>query len=144
MSDVDSSGGPLDVATLEVIARRARSHYLVDDWAFQPDALSPRRLELRLALAQYPASVDAARLDVRWFEGSDYTFHYVESSGTDDWQCRWDRHPKPDAQKAHFHPPSDAGSTPEPSEVETTHHLDALFALLDRIEARVESLHESD
>lgn len=142
MTGEDYSSAPLDVPTLDVIAQRAGTHPLVDRWAFQPDAMSPRRLELALDEAQYPPSVDAARLDVRWFEGGDYTVHSLEMQGEDLWQCRWDRHPKPGAPTAHFHPPPEAASDVEPSSLEATHHLGVLFGVLDWISERIEQLHD--
>lgn len=141
MTDVESTSGPLDVATLEVLARRAADHPLVEDWAFEPGSLSPRYLEVALDAEQYPAPVEAAHLDVRWFEGGDYTFHYVESRAETDWQCRWDRHPKPDEPRAHYHPPPDASVDVESSDLDATHHLGVLFAVLDRIQTRVARLH---
>lgn len=127
----DESGGPLDVATLGVLARRAATHPVVEGWTFQPDGLSPRYLEIRLDADQYPTGVEAARLDVRWFEGGEYTVHYLESRREDRWQCRWDRHPPPNAS---------AGV--EDTGLEGSHHLDVPFAVLDRVQARIESLHE--
>lgn len=138
----DGPGRPLDVPTLSVVGRRAGAHPLVGGWAFQPDALSPRRLELRLDADQYPVAVDEARLDLRWFEGGQYTVHYVESREEDTWQCRWDRHPKPDGPMAHFHPPPDASGVVEDELIDDHHHLGVLFAVLDWIEARVETLHD--
>jgi hypothetical protein len=137
----DSPGGPLDVPALAMMARRAASHPLLTGWAFRPDSVSPRRLELRLDDDQYPGAVDAARLDVRWYEGGDYTFHYVESRSADRWQCRWDRHPKPDAPAAHFHPPPDASSAVEPSDLDDSHPLAALFDVLDWVSERLSTLH---
>jgi hypothetical protein len=133
--------GPLDVATLRTLARQAESHPLVDGWAFQPDAVSPRVLELHLDVAQYPTTVDEARFDVRWFETDDYTVHYLETWADGVWQCRWDRHPKPDTPRAHFHPPPDADGV-EPSDLDGTHYLDVLFALLDWASDRVGRLHD--
>ena len=138
MSGEDYSGGPLDLPTLEVLARRADTHPLVDSWAFEPDALSPRSLVIHFDRAQYLPAIESARLDVRWFEGGDYTFHYVESWGDDVWQCRWDRHPKPGEPRAHFHPPPEAAPTVEPSNMDSEHHLGVLFAVLDWISERVE------
>lgn len=113
--------------------------------------MSPRRLELELDVAQYPASIDAARLDVRWFEGGDYTLHYLETDGDGAeaaqgtgnvrWQCRWDRHPKPGEPRSHFHPPPDASAEVVESGIDADHHLDVLFGVLDQIEQRIESLH---
>ena len=142
MTGESYSGGPLDVATLDVLAGRAGTHPLVDGWTFQPDAMSPRRLELHLDDEQYPRPVEEARLDVRWFDGGDYTVHYLELRGDDAWQCRWDRHPKPGGSKAHFHPPPDAVSDVEPSGLGATHHLGVLFAVLDWVAERVEQLHD--
>lgn len=142
MSDGDYPGGPLDVATLEVMAGRAETNPLVEGWQFQPDAVSPRRLELGLDDNQYPAPVETVRLDIRWFEGGNYAIHYLERRGGGDWQCRWDRHPKPGESVEHFHPPPDAAATVEPSGLQTTHHLDALFGVLDWIAGRIEQLHE--
>mgnify|MGYP000622157836 CR=1 FL=1 len=140
MTDAERTSGPLDIATLDVLARRAESNPLADGWAFRPDSMSPRRLELSLDADQYPQSVVTVRLDVRWFEGGDYTFHYHESHTEDSWQCRWDRHPKPNEPRTHLHPPPDA-ETVEESEINADHHLGILFSVLERVEARVTDLH---
>lgn len=142
MSD-DPRTGPLDQATLTVFAQRARSHPLVDECSFEPDALTPRYLACTIDDTQYPGEVQAVRLDIRWFAGGDYSFHYVEHRGNARWHCRWDRHPKPETPRSHFHPPPDAASTPEPSPIEAEHHLAVLFAVLDFIGQRVETLHET-
>lgn len=142
MNGEDHSGGPLDRPTLDVLARRARTHPLVDSGTFQPDTISPRQLELRLDDKQYPPPVETARLDIRWFEGGDYTIHYLEIRGDTTWQCRWDRHPKPGEPTVHFHPPTDASSDIEPSGLQATHHLGVLFGVLDWVSDRVERLHD--
>ena len=144
MNDGDHTSWPLDTATLSLLARRAEPHPLVTEWTFEPDSMSPRRLEVHLDASQYPQSVTDVRLDVRWYEGGDYTFHYLESHGRDDWQCRWDRHPKPEAPRAHFHPPPDAAARVEESRIAASHHLDSFFAVLEWIESRIEGLHEND
>jgi hypothetical protein len=136
------SGGSLDVPTLKVIAQRGGTHPIIDGWAFQPDAISPRRLELSLDEEQHSSPVDEARLDIRWFEGGDYTVHYLETRDDDVWQCRWDRHPEPGEPKAHFHPPPDAASDVEPSTLQATHHLGVLFGVLDWITEWIEQLHD--
>ena len=143
MTGEEFSSGPLDVPTLEVMAQRAVTHPLVDRWAFQPDAMSPRRLELSIDDDQYPPPVGEARVDCRWFEGGDYTVQYLETREDDDvWQCRWDRHPKPGGSRAHFHPPPDAAADVEPSTLQTTHHLGVLFGVLDWVTERVEQVHD--
>jgi len=141
VSSPDSPDSPLDVATLALLASRAETHSLVCRWVFHPDAITPRRLELALDGQQYPPAVDEARLEVRWFEGGDYTFHYLELRGGDRWQCRWDCHTKPGAPDAHFHPPPNATGV-KPSEIPEQHHLGVLFFVLDWVEAHVESLHD--
>lgn len=140
MTDGDAPGGPLDVATLQVLARRAQTHPVVEGWAFQPDAIAPRRLELQLNGDRYPPPVEAARLDIRWYDGGDYTIHYREQRSDGSWECRWDRHPKPDAPSAHFHPPPDAAGPVEPSPITDTHHLGVLFAVLDWITEHIADL----
>ena len=135
------SSAPLDVATLRTMAQRAESHPLVDDWSFRPDAMTPRSLVISLATGQYPAHIEDVRLDARWFENDDYSVHYVEAGGGTIRQCRWDRHPKPDEPRAHFHPPPDAADV-EPSKVSEAHYLDVLFDVLDWVADRLEQLHE--
>ena len=142
MTSEEYSGGPLDVPTLDVMAKRAVTHPPVDGWAFQPDAMSPRWLALSLDENQHTSPVVEARLDVRWFEGGDYTVHYLETRDHDVWQCRWGRHSKPGAPKAHFHPLPDAASDVEPSTLQATHHLGVLFGVLDWITERIEQLHD--
>ena len=142
MSDQPRTG-PLDQATLTVFAQRVRSHPLVAECSFEPDSLSPRYLTCTIDDAQYPDAVTAARLDIRWFDGGDYSFHYVEHRENTRWHCRWDRHPKPETPRSHFHPPPDADSTPELSPIEAEYHLGVLFAVLDFIGQRVETLHET-
>ncbi|WP_121823414.1 hypothetical protein [Halostella salina] len=132
--------GPLDVPTLETVAGRAGSHPLVERWVFDPSGASPRLLRIELDGNAYPPSVEAARLDVRWFVTDDYSVHYVESQDGGRYECRWDRHPKASAPRTHFHPPPDAGeATPSPLD---PHHLDVCFTVLDWVAERVEELHD--
>lgn len=140
--DSDSiSTGQLDVPTLRTIGRRAASHPLVESWRFSPSSSSPRELEIRIDASAYPADVDSVRLDVHWFTTDDYYFHYAETRGDEQYQCRWDRHPKTDAPRTHFHPPPNAGTaTDSPL---GRYHLEVLFTVLDWISERVECLHEN-
>lgn len=142
MADSDTPQGRLDRTTLRTLGQRAVTHPLVRSWRFQPDSLSPRQVELRLDDGAYPPRVDAARIELHWFVGGDYYVHYIETGGDDSFQCRWDRHPKTDAPRSHFHPPPDAGSA-EPSPL-GSHHLDVLFTVLDWVSERVEHLHGAD
>lgn len=142
MTPADTPGAPLDVPTLDVMARRAVSHAYVDEWVFHPDRLSPRRLVLRIDAGRYPTEVTAVRIDLGWFENGDYTVHYREARATDTWECRWDRHPKPGGPETHFHPPPDAAAAVEPSSLDADHHLGVLFDVLDWVEDRALALHE--
>ena len=137
----EGPSGPLDIPTLTVLAQRAATHPLVSDWQFRPDSITPRVLELQVDSEQYPAMVDDVRVDIRWFKGGDYSVHYLERSPAKTWQCRWDRHPKPNAPTEHFHPPPTAEDIVEPSPLDADHHLGVLFAVLDWIGERVQECH---
>lgn len=137
----DRSGSPLDVPTLEIMGQRATSHPLVAGWRFRPDAISPRFLEIDLNDGRYPDDIRTARLEIRWFEDGAYSIHYLEDHCDTVWQCRWDRHPKPDAPTDHFHPPPDASPEVAPSDLQADHHLDVLFAVLAWIDNRIKRLH---
>jgi hypothetical protein len=66
-------------------------------------------LELTDGLGDAPS----ARLDIRWSELQNYSFHYVDNAGVN-W--RFDRHPNPHSPDRHFHPPPDAATADaEPS-----------------------------
>ncbi|QLG49662.1 hypothetical protein [Natrinema halophilum] len=138
----EGPSGPLDVSTLEILAQRAATHPLCLDWEFRPDSISPRVLEIQLDDAQYPSFVTAVRVDVRWFVGGDYTVHYLEFRPNETWQCRWDRHPKPVGPREHFHPPPDASSDIASTPLESDHHLDILFELLEWVEDRIQTICE--
>ena len=139
----DAPAGPLDVVTLEQLGQRVSTHPLVSDWTLEPDSLAPRKLVVRFDENQYPPAVQRARIDIRWFEGGDYSVHHVETHGDGDrWQCRWDRHDKPTAPRAHFHPPPEAtGVESSPLQAET--HLDVLFATLDWVQDRIATHYEN-
>ena len=134
------ASGRLDRTTMETIAQRSETHPLVASWQFQPDRLSPRFLHITLDESTYPESVTAVRLEVHWFATGDYYIHYVETHQDTQYQCRWDRHPKPGVPRSHFHPPPDAGEA-EVSPV-GTHHLDVLFDVLDWVTERVSELYD--
>lgn len=139
-SDDVPDGGRLDRTTMQTLGRRAVTHQLVDSWRFEPDRLSPRSLVISLKSTAYPASVDTARVDIHWFVTNDYYVHYVEHRGPSHVQCRWDRHPKTDAPRSHFHPPPDASGV-EPSPL-SEHHLEVLFTVLDWAAERVGTLRD--
>ncbi len=104
--------------------------------------MPPHSLAVRLDDDQYLPPVDPARLDVRWFDGDDYTVHYVETRSGGVWQCCWIRRPKPGESCAQFHPPPDASDTVEASPLSGTHYLGVCFDILDRVVDRLERPHE--
>lgn len=134
------SGARLDRTTMQTLGRRAETHSLVDSWRFEPDRLSPRSLVISFESTAYPDAVGSARIDIHWFVTNDYYVHYVEDRGASRFQCRWDRHPKTNAPRCHFHPPPDASGV-EPSPL-SDHHLEVLFTVLDWVSERVETLHD--
>ena len=137
-TDEPPTTGRLDHPTMQTIGRRAQSHRLVTSWEFVPNSLSPRSLEISLHSAAYPESVTAARIEIHWFVTGDYYVHYIETRGETQYQCRWDRHPKTNAPRTHFHPPPNAGEAVD-SPV-GTHPLAVLFAVLDWVNERVDQL----
>ena len=73
------STGPPDRQTLRLLERQLASDALIVDTTFDPEPYEPRLLCGILDTDQYPASVTAARLDIRWFTTGDFSFHYVET-----------------------------------------------------------------
>jgi hypothetical protein len=132
---MDQPDGTLDVPTLRTLGQRSAAHPLVGGWELEP-AVSPRKLVVHLDPGSYPPAVTAARLDARWFDSGDYSVHYVETRGDTELQCRWDRHAKPSAPRAHVHPPPDAGAA-EPSPLAKHDPLAVWFAVLDWVGERV-------
>ena len=132
------SSGPIDESVLTRSARNALSHPLVTATTLEPTADVPTRLRVSVDAAQYPATVETVRLDVRWFEMGDFTFHYVErhAEGTT-WRCRWDRHPNPHSIRTHFHEPPGA-TTVRDFPIEDPHPIETLHLVLDWIEGRIE------
>lgn len=139
--DDQTPQGRLDATTLRTLGRRAVTHPLVSAWSFEPTAISPRFLEIELDADAYPVDVDAVRLELHWFTTDDYYVHYIGTRDTEYYQCRWDRHPKTDAPRSHFHPPPNAGTAVESPL--GTHALEVLFTVLDWVSERVSELHES-
>lgn len=132
--------GPPDRQTLRLLERQFASDSIVAAVAFDPDTYEPRRLEVQVDEDQYPDSVVAARVDVRWFTTGDFSFHYVESHADEArWECRWDRHPNGHNSRVHFHEPPFADDASDLS-LPSLHPLDVYSTVLDAVEERIESL----
>lgn len=132
--------GPPDRQTLRLLERHLASDSLVAETAFDPDSYEPRLLQVLLDAGQYPDSVTAARLDIRWFTTGDFSFHYVEEHDEEElWECRWDRHPNTHNTRLHFHEPSSA-TTISDLELASLHPLEVYSTVLTAIELRIQTL----
>nr|WP_254546283.1 hypothetical protein [Halomarina sp. BND7] len=135
--DEPPTTGPPDRQTLRLLERRLADEPLVETTAFDPDAYEPQLLRARLDAARYPSTVEAARLDVRWFTSGDFSVQYVETAANGvRWTCRWDRHPNSHDPRLHFHRPPD-GTSVEGLSLESVHPLDVLSTVLAAVERRV-------
>ncbi len=129
--------GPPDRYTLRLLDRRLAGDDLVESTVFDPDDIEPRVLRARLETDRYPPPTTRAILDVRWFVGDDFSIHYREETGGEHWECRWDRHPNPHADRLHFHCPPDCESV-ESLDLESTHPLDVCSTVLAALEERID------
>jgi hypothetical protein len=137
-NDGSSSTGAPDRRILRLLERRLAGDPLVTATEFDPEYAEPRVLEARVDTGPFPPSTDAVRLDIRWFETDDFSFHYVETGLDDDrWECRWDRHPNPHNGRLHFHRPP-AGTEVGDLELSSLHPLDVLSTVLAAVENRIE------
>ena len=132
-----NSTGPPDRQTLRLLERILADEPLVEATAFEPDAYEPQLVRASVDAGRYPASVEAARFDIRWFASGDFSIHYVEIASADAyWECRWDRHPNPHSARTHFHRPPD-GVDIEELELSSRHPLDVISTVLTAIENRI-------
>ncbi len=137
-SDPESTGPP-DRQTLRLLERQFAADDLVAEVAFDPDAYEPRLLRATIDRDSYPDSVTAARIDVRWFTTGDFSIHYLESRGSERWECRWDRHPNAHNARVHFHEPPACGSVTD-LDLSSLHPLDVYATVFEAVEERIRSL----
>jgi len=98
--------GPPDRQTLRLLERQLASDTLISETGFEPNPHDPRSLRGVFDAGQYPASVSAARLDIRWFTTGDFLVHYLETwTDETNWECCWDQHPNTHNTRIHFHEP---------------------------------------
>lgn len=132
--------GPPDRQTLHLLERTLASDSLVDGTVLEPDPHEPSLLRTILDTGQYTESVTAARLDIRWFTGGDFSIHYIEEH--DDgarWECRWDRHPNTHSTRLHFHQPPNATEIVT-LEFASIHPLEVYSTVLTAISRRLSVL----
>lgn len=138
--DPRGSIGPPDRQTLRLLERVLADQPVVDATEFDPNIHEPQQLRTFLDTDRYPSSVDAARLDVRWFTTGDFSVHYVETTKDGGlWECRWDRHPNAHNSRLHFHRPPD-GSECEDLSFSSLHPIDIVSTVLAAVESRIDEL----
>ena len=135
--DESASTGPPDRQTLRLLERILVDEPVVATTEFKPDSYEPQLLRALFDAGRYPPTVEAARLDVRWFASSDFSIHYIETRDTDEhWECRWDRHPNTHNARLHFHQPPKADEI-EGLTLPSLHPLDVMSTVLAAVEQRI-------
>jgi hypothetical protein len=136
-ADDGASPAPIDRAVLERIRSRFAGRRMFES----VDLIEDGKLYLRLALsADYYPRETSARFEIRWYRNDDFTIHYQEQHQESVWKCRWDRHPNSHNSRDHFHPPPAASRTNAEDAQWPPDHRDVCRLVLDRIEARIETL----
>jgi hypothetical protein len=136
-ADDGASPAPIDRAVLE----RIRSRFAGQRMFESADLIEDGKLYLRVSLsADYYPGEASARFEIRWYRNDDFTIHYQEEHQDSIWKCRWDRHPNSHNSRDHFHPPPAASRTNAEDAQWPPDHRDVCRLVLDRIEARIETL----
>ena len=145
MSGEDATDGgsnaPIDRGALVRILDRVRTTRKVDR-AYITFIHDESCLIVEFSLNYYPANVEDAYLNIRWYTNDDFKIHYreVRSDGTR--ECRWDRHPNSHNTRSHFHPPPDA-TTPGDDADFPTDWRDVLASILGELDSRIEAFWDS-
>jgi hypothetical protein len=63
------------------------------------------RIVAQFVESYYPEYIATARLELRVRMNADFNIQYIEAWDTEQWACRWDRHPNVHNTREHFHPP---------------------------------------
>jgi hypothetical protein len=91
--DEEPVAGPLDVDILDRIGQRLAGSDRFSTVAVQPESARDS-VVAEFDLGFYPAAVERAYLQIRWFQTDDFSVHYLEAyASRETWECRWDRHP---------------------------------------------------
>ena len=128
------TGAPIDFDRLGVIRERFSTDERFARIDEQPE-FAPERLICVYDQRFYPRSVQAARIEIVWFENGDFSLHYHEEHQEGAFDHRWDRHPSAHNARDHVHPGPDA---PTPG-TDTSHPedwRDVLSMALTEIENR--------
>ncbi|KDS90248.1 hypothetical protein FK85_17965 [Halorubrum saccharovorum] len=127
-------GAPIDFDRLEIV----RERFTTDDRFARIEAhptFAPERLQCVYNRQLYPGSVQAARLEVVWYQNGDFSIHYHEDHGTSEYDHRWDRHPSDHNTRDHVHPGPDA-PTPGENASHPTDWRDVLSMALSEVDDR--------
>lgn len=103
----DVDGPAVDFDRLAVIEERLGADERFGRITRRPQ-FAPDRLVCQYDARFYPRSVDAARLEIVWYENGDFSIHYHETHAEGAFDHRWDRHPSTHNEREHVHPGPDA------------------------------------
>lgn len=124
----------MDFALLRRIASRLRGDDRFERVVLEPPH-GPDRLTCHYRSRFYPSSVEAARLELTWYENGDFSMHYHETLAEGAFDHRWDRHPSDHNARDHVHPGPDA-PTPGEDRSHPTDWRDVLSMVIDAIDRR--------
>ena len=131
------STGPPDRQTLRLVESILIDEPLIATTEYEPDSYEPRILHALCEESRYPATVETARLDIRWFTSGDFSLYYVETMAADRWECRWDRHSNPHNARLHFHQPMGGDEIIDLTWT-SLHPIDVLSTVIAAIDQRID------
>lgn len=105
------TGSP-DLKRLQTARTVATEHEPLVREATFDSPVDPQTLHLSLDAG---IRAETGRFDVTWTEKGYYKYHYTEG---EEFNYRYDRHPRADIPETHFHKPPDAGHDVVPSCIE--------------------------
>lgn len=127
-------GAHVDFDRLAVIGERLGTSDRFDRITTSPE-FAPDRHVCVYESGFYPRSVETARLEIVWFENSDFSIHYHETHVGGTFDHRWDRHPSTHNTRDHIHPGPDA-PTPGTDESHPVDWRDVLSMVLSDVGER--------
>lgn len=128
------SGSPVDFTRLAVVEERLGTDDRFVRITPSPE-FAPDRIVCDYDPRLYPAGVEAARLEIVWFENGDFSIHYHETHAEGTFDHRWDRHPSQHNTRDHVHPGPDA-PTPGTDATHPRDWRDVLSKVLSEVEER--------
>lgn len=105
------TGSP-DLKRLQTVRTVATEHEPLVSQATFDSPVDPQTLHLSMDAG---IQAEAGRFDVTWTVNGYYKYHYTEG---EEFNYRYDRHPRADVPENHFHEPPDAGHDAVPSCIE--------------------------